>query len=50
MMRFVALVLLVAGLAACDKYRDYEYTPGTEIRPGNGLFTGDDGVWSLEID
>ena len=44
-------IALIAGLAGCAEYEKIyqpaEYHPGTEMKPGPGLFTGDSGVVTL---
>ena len=42
----IGLILSVA-LAACAHYEPFEPTPVADIPEGPGLFTGDDGKWTL---
>ena len=46
---FVRLALLAAvvGLAACAEITPVEYTEIDEIPPGPGLFSGEDGEFTL---
>jgi hypothetical protein len=48
---FALSLLLLAGLAGCSTYEKIyqpaEYHPGTEMRPGPGLFSGPTGVYTL---
>ena len=41
----------LSGLSGCAEYEKIyqpaEYHPGTEMKPGPGLFTGDSGVYTL---
>ena len=44
----VALGLVVLGLAACGNVKQFDYQPvADEIKPGAGLFSGDDGEFVI---
>lgn len=44
----LALLAAMLALAACVTVEPIDYTPVGEIKPGPGLFSGDDGKWVLE--
>ncbi len=38
----------VIGLAACATAPEpFEYHPDTEVKPGRGVFTGEEGTWTI---
>ena len=46
MRRWLALLLCGLGLAACAG-EPFDYVPGDAIRPGPGLFSGEDGEFVI---
>ena len=45
--RILAVGALAGTLAACANVEPMDYTPISEIPPGPGLFSGEDGVFTL---
>lgn len=45
--RVLAAGALAAALAACSNVEPMSYTPISEIPPGPGLFSGEDGVFTI---
>ncbi len=45
--RRLAIAIVAGGLAACSGVEPMRYTPIDEIPPGPGLFSGEDGVFTL---
>ena len=44
----LVLAMAVAFLVtACAEMEDFEYTPSSEIPPGEGMVTGKEGEWYL---
>ena len=48
-MRILIVCVLVLGLAACAGGEAFDYTPGDETPAGPGLFSGEDGEFSLNL-
>lgn len=45
--RLCLLLVGAVGVFGCANYEPLEYTPASEIRPGPGLFTGNQGVFYI---
>jgi hypothetical protein len=45
--RILAVGALAGTLAACSNVEPMSYTPVSEIPPGPGLFSGEDGVFTI---
>jgi len=47
--RIVPGLVLIAALGGCADwtYKEFDYTPPDEIRPGPGLFTGETGSFEI---
>ena len=45
--KMLAAGALAATLAACSNVEPMSYTPISEIPPGPGLFSGEDGVFTI---
>ncbi len=45
--RILAAAALAGALAACSNVEPMSYTPVSEIPPGPGLFSGEDGVFTI---
>ena len=45
--RILAVGALAGTLAACSNVEPMSYTPVSEIPPGPGAFSGEDGVFTL---
>ncbi len=45
--RILAAGALAGALAACSNVEPMSYTPVSEIPPGPGLFSGEDGVFTI---
>ncbi|MCP4329966.1 MAG: hypothetical protein GY791_16180 [Alphaproteobacteria bacterium] len=48
-MRYLIVAVLLVSLAACAGSEDFEYEQPDGMKPGPGLFTGEDGVVSFTI-
>ncbi len=46
-LQFCVLLAGAIGLAGCDSFEPLEVTPNSEMRPGQGLFTGEQGSFYL---
>ena len=45
--RPVVAATFACALVACADVKPFEYTPGSEIPPGPGLFSGEDGEFVI---
>lgn len=45
--RIVLLTVAVGLMAACGEIKPFEYRPTDEIKQGPGLFSGEDGEFTL---
>jgi len=41
------LLVAAVGVSGCANYQPLEYRPTSEIRPGPGLFTGEEGAFYI---
>ncbi len=47
MWRWLAILALAAGISACASARPFVYETDRELKPGPGLFSGEDGVFTI---